>query len=104
MLLASKLVNLALFLLFCLFAEPYLPPNEFELLNSVLGDGIHKDKEMGISAVAFDAHEELLWMGTRSGHVRLTGDMSTGYSNHLNTGLVRYSNDRFVSGCQMVCL
>ena len=24
------------------------------------------------------------------------------YSNHLNTGLVRYSNGRFVSGCQMV--
>jgi hypothetical protein len=53
---------------FC-FAEPYLPQNEFELLNSVLGDGIHKDKEMGISTVTFDAHEELLWMGTKSGHV-----------------------------------
>ena len=24
------------------------------------------------------------------------------YSNHLNTGLVWYSNSRFVSGCQMV--
>ena len=24
------------------------------------------------------------------------------YSNHLNTGLVRYLNGRFVSGCQMV--
>ena len=24
------------------------------------------------------------------------------YSNHLNTGLVWYSNGRFVSGCQMV--
>ena len=24
------------------------------------------------------------------------------YSNHLNTGLVWFSNDRFVSGCQMM--
>ena len=24
------------------------------------------------------------------------------YSNHLNTGLVWYSNGRFMSGCQMV--
>ena len=24
------------------------------------------------------------------------------YSNHLNTGLVRYSNGGFVSGCEMV--
>ena len=28
--------------------------------------------------------------------------MVTIYSNHLNTGLVWYSNGRFVSGCQMV--
>jgi hypothetical protein len=46
-----------------------MPPNEFELLNSVVCDGIHKDKEMGVSAVAFDTHEELLWIGTKSGHV-----------------------------------
>jgi hypothetical protein len=58
--------------MFMLFSEPYIPPNEFELLNSVLGDGIHKDKEMGISSVAFDSHEELIWIGTKSGHVRAT--------------------------------
>ena len=29
-------------------------------------------------------------------------DVSSEYSNHLNTGLVWYSNGRFVSGCQMV--
>ena len=50
-------------------AEAYLPANEFELINSVLGDGIQKDKDVGITSLAFDNFEELLWMGTRSGHV-----------------------------------
>ena len=27
---------------------------------------------------------------------------NTQYNNHMNTGLVWYSNERFVSGCQMV--
>ena len=49
--------------------EPYLPANEFEAVNSVLGDGIQKDKDMGITSLAFDNYEELLWMGTKSGHV-----------------------------------
>ena len=49
--------------------EAYLPANEFELVNSVLGDGIQKDKEIGITSLAFDNYEELLWMGTKSGHV-----------------------------------
>ena len=30
--------------------------------------------------------------------------LSLRYSNHLNTGLVWYSNGRFVSGCKMVCI
>ena len=49
--------------------EAYLPANEFELINSVLGDGIQKDKEVGITSLAFDNFEELLWIGTKSGHV-----------------------------------
>ena len=35
----------------------------------------------------------------------MSGDLNTllvGYSNHLNTELVQYWNDRFVYGCQMV--
>ena len=50
-------------------ADEYLPQNEFELLNSVLCDGIQKDKEVGVASVAFDTHEELVWIGTKSGHV-----------------------------------
>ena len=29
-------------------------------------------------------------------------ELQNGYSNHVNNGLVWYSNGRFVSGCQMV--
>ena len=43
-----------------------MPANEFELMNSVVGDGIQKDKELGISTVTFDTYEELLCMGTKS--------------------------------------
>ena len=52
-----------------LLSESYMPENEFNLLNSVIGDGIQKDKEIGVSTLAFDSHEELLWAGTKSGHV-----------------------------------
>ncbi len=55
----------------------YMPTNEFNLLNSVIGDGIQKEKEMGISTMAFDTHEELLWIGTKSGHV------TSYYGTHL---------------------
>ncbi|TRY64214.1 hypothetical protein TCAL_00495 [Tigriopus californicus] len=47
----------------------YVPEGEFSLLNNVLGDGLSKENDVGISALAFDSHEELLWMGTKSGHV-----------------------------------
>ena len=57
------------FYFFSLDTEAYLPANEFENINSVMGDGIQKDKEMGIASLAFDKYEELLWMGTKSGHV-----------------------------------
>lgn len=46
-----------------------VPEDEFVCLNSVVGDGIQKEKELGISTLAFDTHEELLWMGTKTGHV-----------------------------------
>ena len=55
--------------------QTYLPPpQEFELVNSVVCDGIsnHKEKEVGISTLAFDLHEDLLWAGTKSGHVSET--------------------------------
>ena len=40
--------------------EEYETQNEFSPLSSVLGDG-----GVGISALAFDTHEELLWMGNQ---------------------------------------
>ena len=42
----------------------YEANNEFAPLSNVLGDG-----GVGISALAFDTHEELLWMGNQAGHV-----------------------------------
>ncbi len=54
-----------------------MPANEFDLINSVMGDGIQKDKEIGITNVEFDAYEELLWMGTKSGHVSLRIDIAS---------------------------
>ena len=55
-----------------LLEESYLPPQqEFDFVNSVVCDGIsnHKDKEIGITTLSFDLHEDLLWAGTKSGHV-----------------------------------
>eukprot|EP00095_Tigriopus_kingsejongensis_P002899 maker-scaffold336_size202805-snap-gene-0.16 protein:Tk02899 transcript:maker-scaffold336_size202805-snap-gene-0.16-mRNA-1 annotation:"pab-dependent poly -specific ribonuclease subunit pan2" len=49
--------------------QSYMPSSEFNLLNSVVGDGITKEKDVGVNAITFDTHEELLWMGTKSGHV-----------------------------------
>ena len=42
----------------------YETNNEFAPLSNVLGDG-----GVGISTLAFDTHEELLWMGNQAGHV-----------------------------------
>ena len=44
--------------------EEYEANNEFVPLSNVLGDG-----GGGISTLAFDTHEELLWMGNQAGHV-----------------------------------
>ena len=44
--------------------EEYETHNEFSPLSSVLGDG-----GVGISALAFDTHEELLWMGNQVGRL-----------------------------------
>lgn len=62
--------------------ESYLPANEFNLINTVLGDGIHKDKEVGVSTLAFDSMEELLWIGTKSGHV----------TSYYGPGLQKYTS------------
>ena len=61
-------------------AHAYLPPpQEFEFVNNVVCDGIsgNKDKETGITTLAFDLHEDLLWAGTKSGHV------TSYYGTHL---------------------
>ncbi len=50
-------------------SDAYIPNGEFDLINNVIGDGIQKEKDIGLSTLAFDTHEELLWMGTKSGHV-----------------------------------
>ncbi len=49
----------------------YLPADEFSLINSVICDGLRKDDggDIGVSTLAFDSVEELLWMGTKTGHV-----------------------------------
>ena len=44
--------------------EEYETNNEFVPLSNVLGDG-----GVGISPLAFDTHEELLWMANQAGHV-----------------------------------
>ena len=43
-------------------------------------------------------HDNVGWNSPSS----ITAFSQSKYSNHLNTGLVRYLNGRFVSGCQMV--
>merc|ERR1740128_1389410 len=45
-------------------AGEYQNNNEFSPLSHVHGDG-----GVGISALAFDAQEELIWMGNQAGHV-----------------------------------
>ena len=58
----------------CVFADYNVPQNEFDMYNSVVCDGIPssssgKNKEIGVNTVCFDTHEELVWTGTKTGHV-----------------------------------
>ena len=57
--------------IFTLIADYNVPQNEFDMYNSVVCDGISGkgNKEMGVNTICFDASEELVWMGSRSGHV-----------------------------------
>ena len=52
--------------------EEYEAHNEFSPLSHVMGDG-----GVGISALAFDTHEELLWMGNQV-HKKVFSEMNAG--------------------------